>query len=214
VDQNVLLGWAAVGRLNCQGVPEADSGFWVVSWKNSTLEEDVDGTETLIDVADASQFTTDTGKNFVRCDDELMEVTGRDLVNNRLTVTRGVEPSDAAEHDNGALITSLGQPEDHPRIGLNFVGSTIKFSNGANPSDVSISRPGANQLAIEGRVGIGTTNPAASAVLDLTSTSGALLVPRMTTTERNALTAVNGMIIYNTTTNQMQGYINSAWTAL
>jgi hypothetical protein len=36
----------------------------------------------------------------------------------------------------------------------------------------------------------------------------------MTSTQRDALTAVNGMIIYNTTTNQMQGRINGAWTAM
>lgn len=35
--------------------------------------------------------------------------------------------------------------------------------------------------------------------------------PNMTTTERNALTAENGMIIYNTTTNQFEFYENGAW---
>lgn len=65
-----------------------------------------------------------------------------------------------------------------------------------------------------GRVGIGTAIPATSAAVDITSTTGALIVPRMTTTQRNALTAVNGMIIYNTTDNQMQGYINGAWAAM
>ena len=65
-----------------------------------------------------------------------------------------------------------------------------------------------------GNVGIGTTSPATSAKLDIGGTTGALLVPRLTTTERNALTAVNGMIIYNTTDNQMQGRINGAWAAM
>jgi hypothetical protein len=54
----------------------------------------------------------------------------------------------------------------------------------------------------------------ASVGLEVQSTTRAFLAPRMTTTQRNALTAVNGMIIYNTTTNQMQGYINSAWAAM
>ena len=36
----------------------------------------------------------------------------------------------------------------------------------------------------------------------------------MTTTERNALTAANGMVIYNTTDNKFQGYENSAWVNL
>lgn len=66
-----------------------------------------------------------------------------------------------------------------------------------------------------GRVKMGGGVPSeASALLDLSSTVGALLVPRMTTTQRDALTPVNGMIIYNSTANQMQGYINSAWTAM
>lgn len=65
-----------------------------------------------------------------------------------------------------------------------------------------------------GNVGIGTTSPATSARLEIAGTTGALLVPRLTTTERNALTAVNGMIIYNATDNQMQGRINGAWVAM
>lgn len=61
------------------------------------------------------------------------------------------------------------------------------------------------------RLGIGTTTPNASSILDLSSTTGALLLTRMTTTERNALTAVNGMIIYNSTTNAFNFYENGAW---
>ena len=40
----------------------------------------------------------------------------------------------------------------------------------------------------------------------ITTTTGALLLSRLTTTQRNALTAANGMIIYNTTDNKFQGY--------
>jgi len=56
------------------------------------------------------------------------------------------------------------------------------------------------------KIGIGTTTPAASAVLDITSTTGTLLVSRMSTVQRNALTAVVGMVIYNLTTGRFQGY--------
>ena len=61
------------------------------------------------------------------------------------------------------------------------------------------------------RVSIGTASPATSAKLDFTSTTGALLVPRMTTAQRDALTAVNGMIIYNSQTNAFNFYENGAW---
>jgi hypothetical protein len=64
-----------------------------------------------------------------------------------------------------------------------------------------------------GNCGIGTTSPAASAKLEISSTTGALLVSRMTTTQRDALTAVNGMIIYNSTTNAFNFYENGAWVS-
>lgn len=60
-----------------------------------------------------------------------------------------------------------------------------------------------------GNVGVGTTSP--QGTLDVSSTSGGFIVPRMTTAQRDALTAVNGMIIYNTSTNQFNFYENGAW---
>lgn len=68
-------------------------------------------------------------------------------------------------------------------------------------------------ITASGNVGIGTVTLATSALLDLTSTTGALLVPRMTTTQKNALTAVNGMIVYDTTLAKFQGYEAGAWAA-
>jgi len=44
------------------------------------------------------------------------------------------------------------------------------------------------------------------------STTGALVLPSMTTTQRDALTAANGMIIYNTSTNRVEAYENGSWT--
>lgn len=41
-----------------------------------------------------------------------------------------------------------------------------------------------------------------------------LLLGNMTTTQRDALTAANGMIIYNTTDNKFQGYENGSWANL
>ena len=45
-------------------------------------------------------------------------------------------------------------------------------------------------------------------------TIASLIVANVTTTERDALTAANGMIIYNTTDNKFQGYENGAWANL
>ncbi len=67
---------------------------------------------------------------------------------------------------------------------------------------------------ILGNIVVGKTTATASAALDLDSTVGSLLIPRMSTTQRDALTPLNGMQIYNSTLNKFQGYENGAWTSL
>lgn len=57
----------------------------------------------------------------------------------------------------------------------------------------------------------GSEEPAASAVLELKSTTGAFLPPRMTTAQRDALTPSAGMLIFNTTTNKHQGHNGTTW---
>ena len=41
-----------------------------------------------------------------------------------------------------------------------------------------------------------------------------LQLPSLTTAQRNVLTAVNGMVIYNSTTNQIESYENGVWGAI
>ena len=96
------------------------------------------------------------------------------------------------------------------------VGLRTTAAAGADAFSIYSIGLGANAMTIlaNGNVGIGTTSPATSGLLDLTSTTGALILTRMTTTQRNAMTAVNGMLIYNTTTATIQGYQGGAWTNL
>lgn len=49
--------------------------------------------------------------------------------------------------------------------------------------------------------------------IEISSTTEAFLPSRMTTTQRNALTATAGMVIFNTTTNKLECYDGSAWQA-
>jgi hypothetical protein len=65
----------------------------------------------------------------------------------------------------------------------------------------------------DGNVGIGVEVPAAP--LDVVSTVGGVIMPRMTTTEMNAIAAPsNGEMIYNTTTNKFAGYAGGAWETI
>jgi hypothetical protein len=64
-------------------------------------------------------------------------------------------------------------------------------------------------------IGINNTSPAASALLDLTSTTQGLLPPRLTTTQRDAIASpANGLFIYNSTTGQFNGFQAGAWGAI
>ena len=63
-----------------------------------------------------------------------------------------------------------------------------------------------------GLVGIGTDNP--QAALDVSSTSSGVLFPRMNTAQRDAIgTKVEGLLIYNTETKQLEIYSDGAWKA-
>jgi hypothetical protein len=66
-----------------------------------------------------------------------------------------------------------------------------------------------------GLVGIGTTSPSASALLDVSSTTQGLLPPRMTGVQRDAISSpAAGLMIYNTTTNKLNFYNGTAWEAV
>jgi len=63
-------------------------------------------------------------------------------------------------------------------------------------------------------VGIGTGSPDGSATLEVTSTTQGFLPPRMTTTQRDAITSpAAGLMIYNTTTAKLNVY-TTAWEAV
>lgn len=66
-------------------------------------------------------------------------------------------------------------------------------------------------------VGIGTSSPHPSARLDVFSTSSGILIPRMSTVERDAIpTPANSVIIYNTTTRCFETYnqILNRWESI
>lgn len=64
-------------------------------------------------------------------------------------------------------------------------------------------------------VGIGTLTPNASSILDLGAGSKPLIIPRLTTTQMNAVTNdAYGMLIYNSTMHQLYGYMRYGSTTI
>jgi sRNA-binding regulator protein Hfq len=63
------------------------------------------------------------------------------------------------------------------------------------------------------QVGIGTTTPASSAALEISSTSKGFLPPRMSLSQINSiLSPVEGLFVYNTDSNCFQFYNGVAWS--
>ena len=50
--------------------------------------------------------------------------------------------------------------------------------------------------------------------ITVTGTAGAVTLSTLTTAQRDALSAVNGMLVYNSTTTKIEAYANGAWVAL
>jgi hypothetical protein len=74
---------------------------------------------------------------------------------------------------------------------------------------------GSQNIVTTGTGGIGTATPAASAQLEVASTTKGFLPPRLTTAERDAISSpAAGLVLYNSTTNKLQVRTNTAWVDL
>jgi hypothetical protein len=147
------------------------------------------------------------------------------------TTLAGYGITDAATSAQGALAASALQPANLGNF--TFTNSILDSSDSSAitvtpavtvSSDLTVENDlvVTNTVTADRFISTGTETPeiSASANLNLTAgnavvvTSSSLRMASFTTTERNALAAQNGDIIYNTTDNKFQGYENGAWANL
>lgn len=148
--------------------------------------------------------------------------------------TRPIQNVDA--RTSTALFAQVGLGSTSPRATLDVVGQSLFDSVGIGTTNTLGDGLVISDKAIvlqenvvetygtsiimdtESNIGVGTTSPRCA--VDLSDSgknilSGAyryMLPPRITTTERNALSPVAGAFIFNTTTSKFQGYTGIAWT--
>ena len=94
------------------------------------------------------------------------------------------------------------------------IGSHVQVNgNAAIGYSASTAAP-TNGLVVSGNVNVGTTTSVATAALQVSSTTQGFLPPRMTTTQKNAITSpAAGLIIYDTTLNKLCVY-TTTWETI
>lgn len=123
----------------------------------------------------------------------------------------------------GASIKLQAESTDEsPSDLVELQGTFSDVGAGTENSDLRVLlRAAGAALAEKGRfvstgaLWLGTTAGAVSAILDLTSTTRGLLLPRLTTTQRDAVVSpTNGLAVYNTALDTLDVYAASAWQSL
>jgi hypothetical protein len=70
-------------------------------------------------------------------------------------------------------------------------------------------------LDASGNLGIGTSSPSASAILDAQSTTKGVRMPNMTTTQKNAISSpAAGLMVFDTTLSKLAVYSGTAWQTI
>ena len=113
--------------------------------------------------------------------------------------------------------------EHFKSLGHNVEGFSLStVSSGAVPGQLIIATTPDNGSTLkfvvldkDGNFGINVTNPTKKLEVNGNGEfASEVLLGRMDQTAINGLTAANGMIVYNTTTNKFQGYEGGAWSNL
>ena len=144
---------------------------------------------------------------------------------------QGADADTRIEGDTDANLVFVDASTD--RVGIGTNAPAAKFSvSGASSLDgaVTINDAGADvDFRVEGdtaanlifadasldAVGINQSSIATSAVLDIASTTKGMLIPRVTTTQRDAISSpAAGLLVYNTSTSAFNFYNGSSWAAV
>jgi hypothetical protein len=106
----------------------------------------------------------------------------------------------------------------------NIVGSVDVYTSDTNISGVlkfATSPSGGStptekmRIDSSGNVGIGTSSPSASAILDAQSTTKGVRFPNMTTTQKNAVSSpAAGLVVFDTTLAKLCVYSGTAWETI
>ena len=132
-----------------------------------------------------------------------------DTTNHRLGIGT-TTPLDRLNVRSGTNVNLIVGPQ------FQVSGATqIAALNDANTALIPLEIRATQATVMGGSVGIGTTTPDTSALLDVSSTTKGILLPRLTTTQVTAVaTPADGLIVYDVDTDTLKLRANGAWASL
>jgi hypothetical protein len=165
------------------------------------------------------------------------EITSGTLANARTTATNAntataiVARDIAGDFSAGRITSSQTIPRNGSLIFQDALGLDFELRGNSVNDKLFLRASGGDILEIDAtngfpvwkftslganfRIGIGTSSPNEAAKLEVSSTTQGFLPPRMTETQRDAITSPpSGLILYNTTFNKLQVRTPTLWADL
>lgn len=189
------------------------------AWRNAAYISALAGTAGATYVPSYLSFSTTSNAG----------VTGQHMtIDNAGSVGIGTTAPASKLHVYGSAGTALFKIESNDGPALTFFGNngggwietraTGNFWKIDAPAQLGFFNGASEKVRIDtttGSVGIGTSSPAPTALLDITSTTKGFLPPRMTTAQVTAVaTPADGLIVYDTDTDTIKLRANGAWVSM
>lgn len=162
----------------------------------TTLSGSNTGDQTLSGLGGVASNTAITGatKTKISFDTKGLVTSGTDAT------TADIAASTNKNYVTDAQLTVIGNTSGTNTGDQNLASVLTRGTDAGNKIIINV-----NQL------GIGTATPNASSALEIRSTTQGFLPPRMTRAQRDAITPVNGLMVYNTDTNKPNYYNGFEW---
>ena len=225
--------WLNMREVSSGGGGSTDNySHWNITADDSTLRV-VNGQETIGILGGTGITTTSDAEGNITITGTVVDFTDLGVTPTTLV---GYGITDAATSAQGALADTAVQPAD---LGsFTFTGTTLDSSDSSGvvitpaatfSSDVTVendlivtNKIIADTIEVENIITNASGTPEISSDTDIILAAGTRVevssspfkLASFTTVERDALSAENGDMIYNTTDNKFQGYENGAWANL
>jgi hypothetical protein len=201
---NVFLGRIA-GELNSSGTQNTNVGF------GTGAKNTISSSNTNIGFGAGSENTGSSNTN-VGVNTLFYQTTGSSNI--ALGSNAGVKIADGTTNltiaNSSIFIGASTQANANSQTNQIVIGTS---ETGLGSNTTIIGNSSTILTALRGAVITGGTSVNASAQLQVDSTVRGFLPPRMTTTQKNAISSpATGLVVYDTTLNQISYYNGTTWT--